>query len=130
MSLRDSAVNVYLPHALAGNYPKADRQWAWQRVFPSSQRSVDPRSNRVRRHHAHELTVQRAMKAAVGLAGISRRASCHTLRHCFATHLLEGGYDIRTVQSLLGHESVETTMIYTHVLRIGGSGVKSPLDNL
>ena len=119
---------VMLPHALARKYPNADREWGWQWVFPSARRSKDPRSEMVRRHHANELAVQRAMKAAVRLAKLSKRATCHTLRHCFATHLLEGGYDIRTVQDLLGHESVETTMIYLHVMQKPGIGVRSPLD--
>jgi len=119
---------VMLPHALARKYPNADREWAWQWVFPSANRSRDPRSGVQRRHHASELPVQRAMKVAVRFAGLSKRATCHTLRHCFATHLLENGYDIRTVQDLLGHEDVATTMIYTHVMQKPGLGVKSPLD--
>lgn len=119
---------VYLPHALARKYPNADREWGWQWVFPAAKRSKDPRGGMVRRHHAHELSVQRAMKEAVRLAKLCRPATCHTLRHCFATHLLENGYDIRTVQELLGHDSVETTQIYTHVMQKPGLGVKSPLD--
>ncbi len=119
---------VSLPHALARKFPNADREWAWQWVFPSARRSLDPRSGIVRRHHANELPIQRAMKGAVRLAGLSQRATCHTLRHCFATHLLENNYDIRTVQDLLGHEDVATTMIYTHVMQKPGLGVRSPLD--
>ena len=119
---------VWLPHALARKYPNADREWAWQWVFPSARRSRDPRDGTERRHHANELPVQRAMKAAVRLAGLSQRATCHTLRHSFAPHLLENNCDIRTVQDLLGHEDVSTTMIYTHVMQKPGLGVKSPLD--
>lgn len=121
---------VWLPHALARKYPNADREWGWQWVFPSARRSVDPRSGIVRRHHANEQQIQRAMKAAVRLAGIGKTATCHTLRHSFATHQLEDGYDIRTVQDLLGHDDVATTMIYTHVMEKPGIGVKSPLDKL
>jgi integron integrase len=119
---------VLLPDALARKFPAADREWIWQWVFPSALRSTDPRSGIVRRHHVNEISIQRAMKAAVRLAGLPQRATCHTLRHCFATHLLEGGTDIRTVQDLLGHESVETTMIYLHVMQKPGLGVRSPLD--
>jgi integron integrase len=121
---------VYLPHALARKYPNADRQWAWQWVFPSSARSKDPRSGLVRRHHVNEISVQRVMKEAVRLAGICKPATCHTLRHSFATHQLEAGYDMRTVQELLGHESLLTTQIYTHVMQKPGLGVKSPLDQI
>jgi integron integrase len=121
---------VYLPHALARKYPNADRQWAWQYVFPSALRSKDPRSGVVRRHHANEQAVQRAMKQAVRLAGVKKPATCHTLRHSFATHQLEAGYDLRTVQELLGHEDVSTTQIYTHVMKKPGLGVKSPLDRM
>ena len=119
---------VYLPHALARKYPRADGQWPWQWVFPAQGRSTDPRSGAVRRHHVSEMSVQRAMKEAVDLARLNRPATCHTLRHCFATHQLEAGYDIRTVQDLLGHEDVATTMIYLHVMQKPGIGITSPLD--
>jgi integron integrase len=121
---------VYLPHALARKYPKADREWAWQYVFPAAGRSKDPRTGMVRRHHVNELAVQRLMKEAVRLARLKKLATCHTLRHCFATHQLEAGYDIRTVQDLLGHQDVATTMIYLHVMQKPGMGVKSPLDRI
>ncbi|HUW50735.1 MAG TPA: integron integrase [Sulfuricella sp.] len=119
---------VYLPYALERKYPNAGREWAWQYVFPSARLSTDPRSDETRRHHVQEQAVQRAVKQAVRDAGLTKPATPHTFRHSFATHLLEGGYDIRTVQELLGHSDVSTTMIYTHVLNRGGKGVTSPLD--
>ena len=121
---------VYLPNALEKKYPTAAREWGWQYVFPSGNRAVDPRSGVVRRHHVQDQAVQRAVKQAVRDAGLVKPATPHTLRHSFATHLLQSGYDIRTVQELLGHSDVSTTMIYTHVLNRGGRGVLSPLDNL
>lgn len=120
--------SVYLPFALERKYPRASRQWVWQYVFPADRLSEDPRGGVVRRHHVHETSVQRAVRDAAQQSGIEKRISCHTFRHSFATHLLQSGYDIRTVQELLGHKDVKTTMIYTHVLNRGGFGVKSPLD--
>ena len=121
---------VYLPQALARKYPNAGKEWEWQYVFPSSKISRDPRKNVIRRHHMDPSSLDRAIKRAVKLAGVTKRITSHTFRHSFATHLLQTGTDIRTIQSLLGHNDVSTTMIYTHVLRQGGQGVKSPLDTL
>jgi integron integrase len=128
--LREGFGQVELPYALARKYPKADREWAWQYVFPSASLSKDPRSNAIRCHHVHESAIQKAVKNAVRAAHIVKPASVHTLRHSFASHLLEAGYDIRTVQELLGHSDVSTTMIYTHVLQKGSRGARSPLDHL
>lgn len=121
---------VYLPFALAEKYPNAPKEWGWQYVFPSGKVSADPRSGKIRRHHLHENNLQKAVKQAATAARLTKQVNCHALRHSFATHLLESGYDIRTVQELLGHSDVSTTMIYTHVLNRGGKGVKSPLDAL
>jgi integron integrase len=126
--LRDGYGRVYLPYALARKYRNADRSWAWQYVFPAKTISVDPRSGEKRRHHIHETVIRKAIKAASQTAGIVKPITCHTLRHSFATDLLMAGYDIRTVQDLLGHKDVSTTMVYTHVLNRGGKGVVSPLD--
>ena len=120
--------NVYLPYALARKYPHAGTAWEWQYVFPAVKRSGDPRSGVERRHHVSATVLQKVVKEAIQRASIAKHGSCHTLRHCFATHLLEQGYDIRTVQELLGHKDVKTTMMYTHVLQRGGKGVRSPLD--
>jgi integrase len=128
--LRKGSGRVSLPYALARKYPNAEAEWGWQFVFPAPSFCLDPRTGERRRHHIHERGVQRAFHDAARKAGIAKHATCHTLRHSFATHLLLGGYDIRTVQELLGHKSVKTTMIYTHVLNKGGKGVRSPMDAL
>lgn len=127
--LKDEILSgVYLPNALERKYPNAGKEWAWQWLFPSRELSVDPRTRKVRRHHIHNNTLQRQIKKAVQKAGLPKQVSVHTLRHSFATHLLEKGYDIRTIQDLLGHASVQTTMIYTHVAQVNRLGVRSPLD--
>jgi integron integrase len=128
--LADGYGRVQMPYALARKYPKADREWRWQYVFPQRNRWVSRQTGEQGRHHLDESIVQKAVKAAVSETGITKRVSCHTMRHSFATHLLEDGYDIRTVQELLGHKDVRTTMVYTHVLNLGGKGVRSPMDSI
>ncbi len=128
MDLKNGYGSVFLPYALERKYPNANKQFHWQYVFPASRISVDPRSGLKRRHHLHESVLQRVVKVVIQKAGITKHASCHTFRHSFATHLLEAGYDIRTVQELLGHNDVSTTMIYTHVLNKNQLGVQSPTD--
>jgi len=129
--LREGFGDVWLPEALSRKYVGLGKSWAWQYVFPAAKRGVDPLTGSIRRHHLDETLLQRAVKLAVQKAKLTKHASCHTLRHSFATHLLQDGYDIRTIQELLGHRDVATTMIYTHVLnQVGGRGVKSPLDSL
>jgi integron integrase len=121
---------VYLPYALARKYRNAEKEWIWQYVFPAGAISNDPRSEKMRRHHIHESSLQKAVRNAAKIAAIPKHVSCHTLRHSFATHLLQQGYDIRTIQDLLGHKDVSTTMIYTHVIRQGGMAVRSPVDRM
>ena len=128
--LEEGYGQVYLPHALARKYPHADMDWRWQYVFPAGHRSIDPRSGQTRRHHLDPSPINKAIAKAIRRTGIGKRVSAHTFRHSFATHLLQRGTDIRTIQALLGHTDISTTMLYTHVLQQGGHGVMSPLDDL
>lgn len=128
--LREGYGKVFLPYALAVKYPNAATSWGWQYVFPAKSFSTDPRSGAMRRHHAHQSSIRKAIKRAAEFSGIVKPVTCHTFRHSFATDLLTAGYDIRTVQDLLGHKDVSTTMVYTHVLNRGGRGVVSPLDSV
>ena len=128
--LADGWGRVHLPDALDHKYPNAPKEWRWQWIFPQENRWKNPKTGEEGRHHVHESIIQKAVNGAVKRVGLAKRATCHTFRHSFATQLLESGYDIRTVQELLGHKDVKTTMIYTHVLNRGGKGVKSPVDDL
>jgi integron integrase len=128
--LARGAGEVFLPHALARKYPHAGKEWGWQYVFPARDLSTDPRGGAIRRHHVDPSVINKAIKAAARRVGLTKRISAHTFRHSFATHLLQRGTDIRTIQALLGHNDLATTMIYTHILQQGGHGVPSPLDDL
>ncbi len=128
--LRSGVMGASLPEALGRKLRNADRDWSWQYIFPATRIHIERESGKRRRHHIHESAIQRAVAEAVSSSGIAKRATCHSFRHSFATHLLESGSDIRTIQELLGHNSLQTTMIYTHVLNRGGLGVQSPADRL